>query len=206
MRFDGRLAQWDDQRGFGFIEPTQGGERVFVHASAFAPGDRSADNRPRVGDRVSFELALDAKGRKQARHVSRPDAPGHAGLAAASRVSRRRAEHRREDPGGGLGRWAGAALMLAGVVALGWKGSSLWAAYGTRQDVPLASQSAADGRVPAPQPSAVAFRCDGRTMCSQMSSCAEATYFLQNCPGTKMDGNRDGVPCEQQWCTSPWAK
>ena len=53
---------------------------------------------------------------------------------------------------------------------------------------------------------AIAFRCDGRTMCSQMTSCAEAKYFLRNCPGTKMDGNHDGVPCEQQWCTSPWAK
>jgi hypothetical protein len=30
----------------------------------------------------------------------------------------------------------------------------------------------------------------------------EATFFLRNCPGTKMDGNRDGIPCEQQWCTS----
>jgi hypothetical protein len=37
-------------------------------------------------------------------------------------------------------------------------------------------------------------------MCQQMTSCAEATYFLNNCPGTKMDGNHDGVPCEQQWC------
>lgn len=37
-------------------------------------------------------------------------------------------------------------------------------------------------------------------MCSQMTSCQEATFFLQNCPGTKMDGNNDGVPCEQQWC------
>lgn len=44
------------------------------------------------------------------------------------------------------------------------------------------------------------FRCDGRTHCSQMTSCAEATYFLQNCPNTKMDGNRDGIPCERQWC------
>ena len=44
------------------------------------------------------------------------------------------------------------------------------------------------------------FRCDGRTHCSHMTSCEEATYFLQNCPGVKMDGNHDGVPCERQWC------
>lgn len=44
------------------------------------------------------------------------------------------------------------------------------------------------------------FTCDGRTMCSQMTSCAEATYFIQHCPNTKMDGNNDGVPCERQWC------
>lgn len=44
------------------------------------------------------------------------------------------------------------------------------------------------------------FRCDGRTYCSQMHSCAEATFFLKNCPGVKMDGDGDGLPCEQQWC------
>lgn len=44
------------------------------------------------------------------------------------------------------------------------------------------------------------FRCDGRIYCSQMTSCAEATFFLKNCPGVKMDGNNDGVPCEKQWC------
>jgi len=44
------------------------------------------------------------------------------------------------------------------------------------------------------------FRCDGRTHCSQMTSCQEATFFLKNCPGTKMDGDGDGVPCEKQWC------
>lgn len=45
-----------------------------------------------------------------------------------------------------------------------------------------------------------AYRCDGRSHCSQMTSCAEATWFVQNCPSVKMDGNRDGVPCEKQWC------
>jgi hypothetical protein len=51
-----------------------------------------------------------------------------------------------------------------------------------------------------------AFRCDGRQHCSQMRSCTEAKYFLANCTGVKMDGNRDGTPCEQQWCTHPFAK
>lgn len=42
--------------------------------------------------------------------------------------------------------------------------------------------------------------CDGRTHCSQMRSCAEAEFFIRNCPNTKMDGDGDGRPCEQQWC------
>ena len=44
------------------------------------------------------------------------------------------------------------------------------------------------------------FTCDGREHCSQMTSCKEAEYFINHCPGTKMDGDKDGVPCEDQWC------
>ncbi len=45
------------------------------------------------------------------------------------------------------------------------------------------------------------FHCDGRIYCSQMKSCEEAKFFLENCPGVKMDGGKhDGVPCERQWC------
>jgi Excalibur calcium-binding domain len=52
-----------------------------------------------------------------------------------------------------------------------------------------------------PEPQVFAqYQCDGRTRCSQMTSCEEAKFFLQNCPGTKMDGDNDGIPCEQQWC------
>lgn len=44
------------------------------------------------------------------------------------------------------------------------------------------------------------FRCDGREHCSQMSSCAEAEFFLSNCPHVKMDGDGDGRPCERGPC------
>lgn len=40
------------------------------------------------------------------------------------------------------------------------------------------------------------FTCDGRQHCSQMTSRAEAEYFTRHCPNTKMDGDRDGIPCE----------
>lgn len=54
---------------------------------------------------------------------------------------------------------------------------------------------------PAPaKPTQARYRCDGRVYCSQMHSCEEATWFLKNCPGVKMDGNHDGIPCERQWC------
>ena len=45
------------------------------------------------------------------------------------------------------------------------------------------------------------FRCEAdKTHCSQMRSCAEATFYINNCPGTEMDGDDDGVPCERQFC------
>lgn len=58
---------------------------------------------------------------------------------------------------------------------------------------------------PAPSPVLVTgrFSCDGRKHCTQMKSCAEANYFLANCPGVKMDGDKDGIPCEEQWCQAP---
>lgn len=40
------------------------------------------------------------------------------------------------------------------------------------------------------------FSCDGRQYCSQMTSREEAEFFIRNCPDTKMDGDRDGIPCE----------
>ncbi len=44
------------------------------------------------------------------------------------------------------------------------------------------------------------YQCAGKTKCSEMTSCAEAKFYLRNCGGLQIDGDGDGVPCEDQWC------
>ena len=46
------------------------------------------------------------------------------------------------------------------------------------------------------EPEKSEFHCDGRQYCSEMRSRKEAEYFTYFCPDTKMDGDRDGIPCE----------
>ncbi len=42
----------------------------------------------------------------------------------------------------------------------------------------------------------LSFQCGSKTTCRQMQSCAEARYYLINCGLTRLDGDKDGVPCE----------
>lgn len=65
MRFDGKLKSWNDERGFGFIEPLQGGQEIFVHIKSFPSGT----GRPAVGLLLSFEVELGAQGKKRASAV-----------------------------------------------------------------------------------------------------------------------------------------
>lgn len=65
MRFDGNIKTWNDERGFGFIAPTQGGQEIFVHIKAF----RARGVRPQVGQGVTFEVELNVEGKKRAHAV-----------------------------------------------------------------------------------------------------------------------------------------
>ena len=62
MQYKGKIADWNNEKGFGFINPDEGGKNVFVHISSFA--DRQA--RPMANQAVSYELKADEKGRIQA--------------------------------------------------------------------------------------------------------------------------------------------
>ena len=39
--------------------------------------------------------------------------------------------------------------------------------------------------------------CGSKSRCSQMTSCAEATFYLRSCRAARLDGDGDGVPCEK---------
>lgn len=40
------------------------------------------------------------------------------------------------------------------------------------------------------------FSCEGKRVCGQMTSCDEAYFHLQQCGVSRLDGDKDGVPCE----------
>lgn len=65
MRFEGRVKSWNAERGFGFIEPTLGGQEVFLHISAVP----SALRPPQIGQAFTFEVELNRGGKKRAANL-----------------------------------------------------------------------------------------------------------------------------------------
>ncbi|WP_105214046.1 DUF1294 domain-containing protein [Pseudoalteromonas sp. T1lg22] len=66
MKYQGKIEQWNDDKGFGFVQPNGGGERLFVHIKAFKKRNR----RPQNGDLIVYQGARDKQGRGQAVDIS----------------------------------------------------------------------------------------------------------------------------------------
>lgn len=131
MRFEGTIKSWNDERGFGFIEPALGGDEVFVHIKAFTMSSL-VGGRPRVGQRVSFEVELGPKGKKRARLAALVSAaPSSASASSASlrrRSSSASASSSSSSSKSSPARWGmptlfaiPAFLVLALVVSVLWK-------------------------------------------------------------------------------------
>lgn len=189
VRYTGQLKKWNAERGFGFVAVDDGGAELFLHITAFAHYGLP----PAVGDVLSFEVEPDRDGKRRAVRALRFGEQ----LAMASTP---RPHKMSRAPKGESAGPVSKLITVAVVCALAWYAYSAYANRAAKYDsvspaisapVPLLS-----GKLPVPAD----FKCDGRNKCSQMTSCREATLFLQNCPGTEMDGNGNGVPCEQQWC------
>lgn len=113
MRFEGILGSWNDERGFGYIEATQGGEPIFVHVSAWP----RSSGRPQIKQAVSFEVESGPKG-KRAKNVQ---------LVRTRRFARQ-SERSGRAPWGAATLFAiPAFLVLFAVVAVLWK-PPLWMA------------------------------------------------------------------------------
>jgi CspA family cold shock protein len=47
----GNIKRWLDGRGYGFIQPEEGGDDVFLHYS-----ELTSDHDPKEGEEVEFEV------------------------------------------------------------------------------------------------------------------------------------------------------
>ena len=65
MRYQGKITNWKDEQGFGFVTPNGGGEKAFVHISEFSGRSR----RPFEGDLITYQLAIDEQRRFQANDI-----------------------------------------------------------------------------------------------------------------------------------------
>jgi len=181
----GKISTWKDDKGFGFIQPEDGSKEVFFHVSSVKTNTR----RPRLGDSVLYEPMRDSQQRLKARGVVIE------GVAMRSASSRTPPVAKNGPPKKNVANYLIRPILLAIIAAIAWQGYT---------DYQLLRKTASPtqpiSNVDSAMKRAALFECDGRTHCSQMKSCAEATFFIQHCPGTKMDGDGDGVPCESQWC------
>ncbi|MBN7137000.1 hypothetical protein A7A76_19860 [Lysobacter enzymogenes] len=109
MRQAGRICEWNDDKGYGFVAAHDGGARAFVHVKAFQAGSR----RPALGDLVSYRIAKDAKGRANAVELR----------FAGQRIERRPSSSASPSPLRRIPRRAlgvSALLAVAALGALGW--------------------------------------------------------------------------------------
>lgn len=65
-RYQGKVSNWKDDQGFGFITPNGGGPTVFVHIKSFA----IRQIHPAVNDIVTYHLTVNAKGQPRAENVA----------------------------------------------------------------------------------------------------------------------------------------
>jgi cold shock CspA family protein len=187
-REKGSLDKWIDDKGFGFITPDKGGKNIFVHISSF---DRNIPRRPKTGDTIYYYIKTGNDGKSKAFDAA---IEGAAAPVHKKKTTNYKKQYRERSSKNSLG-----SIVLCFAVVIGI-GSFL---FNQAKRSPVTTTNV--------QVSALAdnsytieeeayYTCEGKTYCSEMSSCEEATFYIRNCPGTKMDGDNDGIPCERQFC------
>ncbi|WP_426994239.1 cold shock domain-containing protein [Methylomonas sp. CM2] len=191
----GKLVGWVEERGFGFIKPESGGADIFIHISALKSMSRS----PVVGDVIYYETNLDDNGKLRAINAK---IEGVSPVLTVAPIDRKRKTPKstlpEQRPHGSRNtyrppykksgyRFIPVLLIVAAV--------SIFSKF--------ANQNGSSGQpvlpIAEPEKPIQHFQCQGKVYCSEMGSYEEAVFYLRNCPDTKMDGDNDGIPCEQQF-------
>lgn len=192
----GTLIRWKDDKGFGFIKPTMSIDKteVFIHISEL----KHMARKPKVGDEILYLREQQPDGKVKAIKAS---IEGVAVIASTKHVRTNSSNqaYKSRQPRSFISKLMPVALVV--VAAFGYS------KYQQFNDTSVITHDDAENIKWQPTASPIksiikqSFRCEaGKTHCSHMRSCEEATFYIQNCPNTEMDGNGDGVPCERQWC------
>ncbi|QIR13407.1 excalibur calcium-binding domain-containing protein [Shewanella aestuarii] len=192
----GNLVRWNDDKGFGFIKPTMNSDKtdVFIHISEL----KHMARKPKVGDEILFLREQQPDGKVKAIKAS---IEGVAIVASAkpTRTSSSNQAYKSRQPRSFLSKLIPLALVVTAVFG--------YSKYQQLNETPVLTNEDIENMQWQPTASPInsittpSFRCEaGKTHCSQMRSCEEATFYIRNCPNTKMDGDGDGVPCERQLC------
>ncbi|MDQ7090515.1 MAG: DUF1294 domain-containing protein [Methylococcales bacterium] len=67
MRHQGKITQWNDEKGFGFVQPLKSEEQLFIHITAFK--DRQL--RPEINQLITYTRSTDKQGRKSTVKITR---------------------------------------------------------------------------------------------------------------------------------------
>jgi cold shock CspA family protein len=183
----GKLKKWNDDKGYGFIASEQPGQDIFIHISGF----KGLVRKPEVGDMVRFEIKADDTGRIRAANAVIDGVPSvgknsHVWILEPIKQKRESRYQGKPQPSRGGSRRP-RSLLPRWLLPLGVAGIAAVYQWTNPDEQAIA-------------PSIPQFQCEGKTRCPEISSCEEAMFYIQNCPGTEMDGDHDGIPCEQQWC------
>ena len=178
----GSIKRWNDDKGFGFISTEHGTRDIFIHISAL----KRMGRRPVVGDIITYQIHTGNDGKQRAVNAKIE------GVEQVNTSSGRKYVKQKKDSN-----WASTTIFTALVVGMGIFVYGKYVKNSQFQEKAIASISP----YPIEEKNTESYSCAGKVYCSEMTSCEEAIFYQRNCPGTKMDGDGDGVPCEQQWCS-----
>jgi len=179
----GKLKHWNEEKGFGFIALKNEPKDIFIHISSL----KKMSRRPIIGDIITFKIHIDNNGKKRATDAIIK------GVSSVDNIKKKK--YKKTNSNNILSKVAVFILLVL-------VGYFLYSVFSKIENAPTQTK---EKIIMTPKESQKlksknVFSCQGKVYCSQMTSCSEAKFYLNNCKGTKIDGNGDGVPCEKQWC------